>query len=1054
MTEQQKSTLKIISAMVIIILLPVLFFHFIGENPTKKVSSATREIAVVNEDTGVLKEDGTVDEDTLFGNQISAFLAERPDYKWTVVSRSAAESGLAEKQYDAIVYIPSDFSQNILSYNHKRPQKAELEFKIQGQLDAVNKEKVQRELQDAQKTVSKKMTTLYWGLVKQEVKKVRKEFDSIVNKESEFQNAMYNFYKPSSNDLAGEVNRQKEMIESLKESINETHGTSKERNASVEETKKQLDSFVDNVNQYKEYQEKQSELLQSAQADSEEQIQDGLTSIKEKQASAQSRFSEQMNGMAMSLSGLQNQFSLTSTSLENLQKTREDQISIQLNGINSIQNKLIDNYQAETRKANLSKLEPDLIVLRSDLSKGSEDDSQNGTDPGDEDKNDQDNNQDDEEQPNNLEINLQEQQDELKSIAAELKELSDGLKDSSDNDGGGTEPTPEEPTPNPSEDPTSEEPAPDQSGDPSTEEPTPDQSENPAAENTTPDQNQEPAADTGENGQQDTSNPEDPTNDQATGEDGDTQNPGNEQPSEGSDDEVAKLKEQLNEAAARLEKVEEDLRAKQDTHNEELKKKLETLSGEITKLNENIDDLKKEIVDLNDKITDLNNKRTEDFDAIYKKIQNIEARVSENLPEDSTLKKAFESNIRTRDVDQLLNYYKLLSNYETTFFGSVNYSTKESVISGTQDGLNTVLKVGETEAEKWENLKNNMLLSNEDIQDYTEGMSDFVTTYGEFIDEKQTETLNELSTISERANAVSEQLSNPVGAGTAVFEGDATDGSMVISMQDTLGNDILQLSDMLGSLSETQSGVIEYTNNITESVNDVQQKADTLNSNWGQNVNTTKLVRGDVYSILGNAFGGNDGYVYDHLASPVKISGDVPESKAQNVPPVVILVIVMISSLLIGYFSHHYQNAPLLVRGALFGILNIIVGLMISLFGLNIYSLADDQALMWSAFTIMLLVASSAVIRSAFMLGSIAGGAATAFMILFYIAPLLDLAMPNFSFENPVSTVYMSIQYGTGDMFALGMGALVLIAIIALAVPFIVDFAKSKTEESENDIDA
>ena len=37
------------------------------------------------------------------------------------------------------------------------------------------------------------MSSLYWRFVKQGVKKVRKEFDSIVNKESEFQNAMYNF---------------------------------------------------------------------------------------------------------------------------------------------------------------------------------------------------------------------------------------------------------------------------------------------------------------------------------------------------------------------------------------------------------------------------------------------------------------------------------------------------------------------------------------------------------------------------------------------------------------------------------------------------------------------------------------------------------------------------------------------------------------------------------------------------------------------------------------------------------------------------------------------
>ncbi|MCY8066471.1 type VII secretion protein EsaA [Bacillus haynesii] len=1024
MTEQQKSTLKIISAIVTIILLPVLFFHFIGENPTKKVSNATREIAVVNEDTGILKDDGTIDQEALLGNEISASLVDRPDYKWTVVNRSAAESGLSEKQYDAIVYIPSDFSQNILSYNHERPQKAELEFKIQDQLDAVNKEKVQRELQDAQKTVSKKMSSLYWRFVKQGVKKVRKEFDSIVNKESEFQNAMYNFYKPSSNNLAGEVERQKEMIDRLKESINETEGTSKERNASVEESKKQLDSFVDNVNQYKQYQEKQSELLQAAQADSEGQIQDGLTVIKEKQSSATSRFNEQMSGMAASFNGLQNQFSLTANSFQNLQTTRENQVPLQFNGIDRIQNELIDDYQAQTRSYNLSQLQPILIDKRSKLTVTSEDPGT--TDPGDDQDNDDEDQNDDEEQPKDLKIDLQEQQDELKSIAADLKELSDGLKDSSGDDGNNSG----------DKEPSAGEPNQDQNQDPSAGEPNPDQSQD----------------ETGENGQQDGSTSADETGDQGTGEDGQTQDPGDEP-----EDEIAKLKAQLNEAAARIEKVEADLREKQETHNEELKKQLEKFDDKVAELTNTIQDLNQNIDKLNKRITKLEESQNEDFKTIYSQIETLENEILSypmGAERKEKLKEAFASEINTRDVRDLLRYHNTLSVYRTTLYGSVDYSIKSNVISAKKDSVDTVLKIGETEAEKWSNLKNNMLSTNEDIENYTTDMTDFVKSYGDFISEKQTDVLNELSTISERANAVSEQLRNPEGAGTAVMQGEATDGTMVISMQDTLGNDILQLSNMLGSLSETQSGVIEYTGNIQESVNDVQKKADTLNSNWGQNVATTKLIRGDVYGILGNAFGGNDGYVYDHLASPVKISGDVPESKAQNVPPVVILVIVMLSSLLIGYFSHHYQNAPLLVRGALFGILNIIVGLMISLFGLNIYSLADDQAVMWSVFTILLLVASSAIIRTAFMLGSIAGGIATAAMVLFYVAPLLDLAMPNFSFNNPVSTVYMSIQYGTGSQFALGIGALILITIIAIAVPFVVNFAKSRAEESETDHDA
>lgn len=999
MTEQQKSTLKIISAIVTIILLPVLFFHFIGENPTKKVSNATREIAVVNEDTGILKDDGTVDQDALLGNEISASLVDRPDYKWTVVNRSAAESGLAEKQYDAIVYIPSDFSQNILSYNHERPQKAELEFKIQDQLDAVNKEKVQRELQDAQKTVSKKMSSLYWRFVKQGVKKVRKEFDSIVNKESEFQNAMYNFYKPSSNNLAGEVERQKEMIDRLKESINETEGTSKERHASVEESKKQLDSFVDNVNQYKQYQEKQSELLQAAQADSEGQIQDGLTVIKEKQSSVANRFSDKMNGMTRAFGSLQNQFGLAVNSNDNLQEYRYNWVpQNQLGKISTLQSELISNYKREARQVTINNIESnsDMLKYRAELFKSDNKETPKDEDPGDDGKDDS--GEDDDNK--NIEINLDDETAELEKISKELEELSNNIQTQN-----------------------KEEPEPPSSGE--------------AGDNTSLDPVDKDQSD--ENNVDDTNNEDPPS--------------AGESPGEQDGNNLEELKKELNNISVNIADVKSNIDQKTREHNEELKKKIDNLDEKVTKLNDKIDEL-------NDTVDKLNKKFKEERDKDFENICNNIIKLEKELKDydiNPEVKQVFKNqDFVNRDINQLMDYYNLLSVYHATVTGKFKASSslEEGMLQNSKDKVDTVLRVDEDENTKWENLKNNMLATSEDIEAYTTDMTDFVKSYGDFISEKQTDVLNELSTISERANAVSEQLRNPEGAGTAVMQGDATDGTMVISMQDTLGNDILQLSNMLGSLSETQSGVIEYTGNIQESVNDVQKKADTLNSNWGQNVATTKLIRGDVYGILGNAFGGNDGYVYDHLASPVKISGDVPESKAQNVPPVVILVIVMLSSLLIGYFSHHYQNAPLLVRGALFGILNIIVGLMISLFGLNIYSLADDQAVMWSVFTILLLVASSAIIRTAFMLGSIAGGIATAAMVLFYVAPLLDLAMPNFSFNNPVSTVYMSIQYGTGSQFALGIGALILITIIAIAVPFIVDFAKSRTEESETDHDA
>jgi uncharacterized phage infection (PIP) family protein YhgE len=180
----------------------------------------------------------------------------------------------------------------------------------------------------------------------------------------------------------------------------------------------------------------------------------------------------------------------------------------------------------------------------------------------------------------------------------------------------------------------------------------------------------------------------------------------------------------------------------------------------------------------------------------------------------------------------------------------------------------------------------------------------------------------------------------------------------------------------------------------------------------------------------------------------------VPAETTQKVPPVVILIILLISSLLIGYFSQYYKNAPLLVRGALFGILNIVVGLMISLFGLNIYTLSDDQAIQWSVFTILLLVTCSALVKTAFTMTPILGWTVSAGLILFFTAPLIDLVMPNFDFNDPVSAVYISIQYGTGDLFGLGAAMLACSTLIFLAIPFISAYVTSKTEESDTRYEA
>ncbi|MCY8275875.1 type VII secretion protein EsaA [Bacillus inaquosorum] len=1080
MTEQRKSLIKLISAVIIILLLPVLFFRFIGDDPTKKAVNSTRQIAVVNEDTGVLSDEVKSDEEDKsahFGKEVAAVLGERPDYSWTVVNRSAAETGLASKKYDAIVYIPSDFSKNILSYDKDHPRKATLEFSIQDNLNAVNKEKVQRELEDAQKTMNKKMSALYWNFVSQKVDNIRGEFDKIVNKESEFQNVMYNFYKPSSNDLAGEIKQQKDLIDELKKSMNEAQGTTKEKASTAEEAKNTLKEFVDTVERYKEYQENQKKLLLAAQDSTQQQIHTGLDAIQAQQKANQ--FSERMSGLSTGISQVKTQLGQTSTVLAAAQQIREGQVPQQELGMAKIQSDLIDQYQATSRQAALNQVYGLLVESRAALTVAKGDPQPDGDDGSDDEDKDP-----KEEDPEELKIDLEKQREELKNIAADIQDISDNLK----------EPEKEEPTP---ENPGTE--------NPGTDEPSTDNPENPDdGSNTNPDDSQgdtgndDNSSDTGNDGQTDgntqdqdqqqgtdgqeqngdASNGESDSgqtetgtsaeqtassdsalqfiqlaNEDGTGDSGDTGGDGGTtQPEDedqtGNDEisDIAKAKEQLSKASERIKQIEEELKEKETAHNEELKKKLEELKEQMDGLNDEIDDLKDQVKKLEGKLENLEAKRKREFEGIYSAIRELENK--DQLQ--------FTGEINTESISALMRYYKYLSVYDSVLSGTIDSTAKTNAIDGQQGNVKSILALSPAETASWEDLKNNMMQTDEDINSFIDGMTKFADEYSGFIRDSQAGVLDELTKISESAAKASEQLVTGATQESATFSNDGLSGTMALSVQDTVGQEVLQMSDMMGSLSDRQSGIIDYTTNMQQSVNDVQTKADTLNNNWGKNVASTKLVRNDVYGILGNTLvdGQNNGYVYDYLANPLKISGEVPEEKTQTVPPVVILVIVLISSLLIGYFSSYYQNAPLLVKGALFGILNILVGLMISLFGLNIYSLPDDQTIKWSVFTILLLVASSAFIRAAFRFGSIPGWVASAAMILFYVAPLIDLIMPNFTFEDPVSKVYIDIQYGTGHLFAMGISVLLIITVIAAALPLIIRLMAEKTAESDETYEA
>ncbi|WP_144473862.1 type VII secretion protein EsaA [Bacillus pumilus] len=960
MTEQQKSSIKIISTMILILVLPVLFFHLIGDDPAKQKKNATRNIAVVNEDMGASESENTA----RFGQDVVAALSERPDYTWTVVNRSAAENGLKSRKYDAVLYIPSDFSKNVLSYDKDHPEKASIQFSIQDQLNSVNKEKVQRELENAQKKMNEQMSTLYWSFVSQEIGNVREEFEHIVGKEVEFQNTMYNFYKPNSNKLSDAVQQQKKQIEELKNAMTDSQKQYKDGLSTTEEAKNQLKDFVKVVDQYQQYQDKQKDLLIKAQSTNQKQIQQGLKQLADIQNQNARSFSDQMGGLKTDINGVQSQLNTTDSAIQTVQKSREDAIPKQSTGLTELvktsQEELIKKYEdryLEDYRNKISALQTKLLAKRQELM----DEPEPPVDSEDDGQSDQDN-----ETPEEIGINLDEETNELSQISIEMNDLADQL-----------------------------------------------------VEQETP-----PSSEDGEVGEND-------------------ENPA--QPDTGSKN---SSQDDLKALSTRLDEVKKKIQEKASAHNDELKDKVSQMSKELEKLTKKVEKLEKMFLWLQDRYNVIPNEIKSQESTILSKVKELKRR---NSPiggafNDNLFEKKFET--KSTRTKKLMEYSNQLSQLELMIANVYQPSNNSSLYDTKEENIQSILSIKKEETENWDTLKKQMLTSNDDVSTFIDEMQKFSDGYAEYISTQQASMEQELNTISESADNVAEQMADQ---GDAVYTADLAGSSIVVSAQDSIGQEVLRLSENMSSLTDRQKGVADYTNNIEESVTTVQEKADTLNENWSKNVHSTKLVQQDLKGILGNTLSdqGNSNYVYNHLANPLKISGDVPEEKTQTVPPVVILIIVMISSLLIGFFSSYYAAAPMLVKGALFGILNLLVGLMISLFGLNIYKLADDQAIQWSIFTILLLVACSAFIRTAFLFGSIAGWMAATALIFFFVAPLIDLVMPNFHFTNPVTDVYLSIQYGNGDDFGMGVIGLMILTVLFMVIPFVTKLWKDKTEERD-----
>ncbi|MGN1387307.1 MAG: hypothetical protein ACI4XS_11925, partial [Bacillus sp. (in: firmicutes)] len=410
----------------------------------------------------------------------------------------------------------------------------------------------------------------------------------------------------------------------------------------------------------------------------------------------------------------------------------------------------------------------------------------------------------------------------------------------------------------------------------------------------------------------------------------------------------------------------------------------------------------------------------------------------------------------------LLQYYNDLALFEgqLSYLQTKDETVIENIIANTEDSeaIGAAFEQIKAETQLFYQLNgtlNDSITDMNHLEDdffvYTGNVFNTIEEYQSQFEQYQSVIVENLTSMEGSIRLVSDHLVQEMNTPTFELAPESeTGGEFLLQMHDQSFGALQAISQMVDGIATQQDTIREQTDDLYSSVSTVQQKVDDLNDRWTQNVDTTKQVRSDVYNILGNTLVDEqeNPFMYQFLSNPVKMSGDVFKEKVTPTPPVIMLIIILICSLLIGLFLHQYRGVNRIVHLLLFLLMTITIGLIISIYGLNIYTMPESQAVKWTVLTILLVMTLVSILRFAFYVGSFIGSLITVLFIAFFTTPLLDLVLPNFSVEHPIANLFLNIQLGDNDGLNLMLILLLFLTVLCSSIVYIRTWNSESSEET------
>ncbi|GGL52004.1 type VII secretion protein EsaA [Sporolactobacillus putidus] len=256
-----------------------------GNVPKTVVTPApqTGHIALVNEDQGADFNGQKLN----LGNQIVPLFSDQDPYQWETVSRSAADSGLSQGNYQAVFYIPSNFTQNIFTFENQKPSAAVISYRANPKLTAEDTARVQTEFEKVRGTLNQQFSKIYWRFISDRINYINGNFAGVLQKEQQYLQAMSDFYKPSSLDMAQVFNAQLDQINQLLAETGQAAKMTADKQLTLTDTKTQISQQLDALNKLNDQLKKQIQTMDQTRIANEKLVSDATTTAQDASSKAQ-----------------------------------------------------------------------------------------------------------------------------------------------------------------------------------------------------------------------------------------------------------------------------------------------------------------------------------------------------------------------------------------------------------------------------------------------------------------------------------------------------------------------------------------------------------------------------------------------------------------------------------------------------------------------------------------------------------------------------------------------------------------------------------------------